>query len=359
MTNFFDRGQNLIMTYVVPFVYKPGLSIPLNKSVYVESLRGLAIILVVLGHIIGVNTVEGMRVADDSIFRYIYFSLEYIRMPLFTVISGWVYASKPVIPGEKKSFIKGKLQRLLLPMIVVSALLYLMRMVIPGTNTTPELSRMAYILVFPYDVFWFLYSLFLIFLFIAVLDSQPWFKTSTGWAATLVCLFLLQFLVREYLTAIPNYFGVKGAFYLFPFFMVGVGIYRFRQIILTDHIAGILLLIFFAGIVFQQLTWFGYFPIQEKNTLLGMSVGISAALLLFKLKPQNAFLVWIGSYAYSIFLFHVFFTGGTRIVLLKAGIGNPWVILFAGLVLSILIPIVIENFLVRSKVLRLVFLGRR
>jgi len=44
---------------------------------------------------------------------------------------------------------------------------------------------------------------------------------------------------------------------------------------------------------------------------------------------------------------------------LKAGIGNQLIILLLATVLAILIPIVIENLLVRSKVLRLLFLGRR
>ena len=53
-----------------------------KKDPHIETLRGLAIILVVFGHIIGYDKTGGMRVADDSKYRYLYFSLEYIRMPI-------------------------------------------------------------------------------------------------------------------------------------------------------------------------------------------------------------------------------------------------------------------------------------
>ncbi len=62
----------------------------------VQTLRGFAIILVVMGHVIGYKGDEGMKVADDSFWRYMYYTLEYFRMPLFTVISGWVYTLRPV-----------------------------------------------------------------------------------------------------------------------------------------------------------------------------------------------------------------------------------------------------------------------
>jgi peptidoglycan/LPS O-acetylase OafA/YrhL len=111
--------------------------------------------------------------------------------------------------------------------------------------------------------------------------------------------------------------------------------------------------------IVQQLSWFGYLPLQSKQSILGITVGITAAIILFQLKLKNNVLIWIGSYAYSIFLFHVFFTGGTRIVLLKAGLDNKWVILFSALILSVLIPILMEILIRKSKVLSFVFLGLR
>src|SRR5690606_21017037 len=142
----------------------------------------------------------GMRVADDSFLRYLYYSLEYIRLPLFAVIYGWVYANKPIAHiDDRPKFLKGKLRRLLIPMFAMGTLLFLFRMVIPGTNTTPELARLPRNLLFPYDVYWYLFSLFLIFVAIGLLDTQRAFRKIEGWLTALICSFAFLFISENLL----------------------------------------------------------------------------------------------------------------------------------------------------------------
>jgi glucans biosynthesis protein C len=328
-----------------------------SKNLFIETLRGFAIILVVFGHVIGSTSTGGMRVSDDSIFRYLYFTLEYIRMPLFTVISGWVYANKPIEASGSGKFILGKLRRLILPMVVISSILFLSRMVIPGTNTKPVIGDLPYIFVFPYDLYWYLYSLFLIFIVITFLEQTRMFRRIEGWALALVFAFLIFFLSRTYLIATPNLFSFKGAIYLFPFFLLGIGFNRFKKALFTHRLLVMVSIIFALGIFLQQLTWLHFLPHQSKQSLLGVVVGVTAVFLLFNLKIKNNVLIWIGGYAYSIFLFHVFFTGGTRIVLLKLGLDNKWVILLSALIISLIIPILIEIVVKRSRILSLCLLG--
>ncbi len=347
----------LFATFASPYVLKFPATSALKKNQNVETLRGLAIILVVFGHMIGYTKTGGMQVGDDSIFRYLYYSLEYIRMPLFTVISGWVYANKPILNLNQGKFIKGKLRRLILPMLVISTLLFLFRMIIPGTNTNPEISDLPRNLILPYDVYWYLYSLFLIFLVITLLDSKPFFHKIEGWSTVLISSFVLLFISENLLDAVPNLFSFKGAAYLFPFFLIGIGINRFRNFLLNDKMIFLLITVFVVGIIIQQMIWFGYHPVQEKHSVLGMSVGISGVLLLFRLKLKNNLLIWIGSFAYGIFLFHVFFTGGTRILLLKIGIENQWIILILGVLCAIIFSILAEMVISKFNFLKFCFLG--
>ena len=340
-----------------PFVFKLPETLSGKKDANVETFRGMAIILVVFGHMIGYTSSGGMRVSDDSIFRYLYYSLEYIRLPLFTVISGWVYANKPVFETNRIKFVKGKLRRLIIPMFVISTLLFLFRMIIPGTNTTPEIRDLPRNLIFPYDVYWYLFSLFIIFLTITVLDTKPFFRKMEGWFLTLAAAFVFLFISENFLDPIPNIFSFKGAAYLFPFFLVGIGIYRYKDFLLNKKLTFLVALVFLTSITIQQLVWFGYFPVQEKHSILGMTVGISAVLLLFRLKIKNQFLIWIGSFAYGIFLFHVFFTGGIRIVLLRLGIENQFAILVLGVSGAIFFSILAEIIIKKSGPLRFLFLG--
>jgi peptidoglycan/LPS O-acetylase OafA/YrhL len=357
MNGIFSR-KTLIVSASFPYVFKfPGSDQVTAKDLSVETLRGLAIILVVFGHMIGQTSTGGMRVSDDSIFRYLYYTLEYVRLPLFTVISGWVYANKPIRTGQGVSFLRGKSRRLLIPMFVIGTLLFLFRMVVPGTNSKPEIGDLPRNLIFPYDVYWYLYSLFVIFAVVTVLDSKPFFKKVEGWFLTLLCAFAFLFISENFLDPIPNVFAFKGAAYLFPFFLLGIGINRYKNILLNEQVIFGVLLVFVASLILQQMAWFGYFPLQEKHSALGLSVGISAALLLFRLKFTNKLLVRIGYYAYGIFLFHVFFTGGSRILLLKAGVQNQAVILIIGVFVAILLSIIVELVIRRSRILSLLLLG--
>src|SRR5687768_249594 len=224
----------LLLNSDFPYIFKlPPTSLG-QKNENVETLRGLAIILVVFGHMIGVTNTGGMRVSDDSIYRYLYYTLEYIRLPLFTVISGWVYANKPVQNTDQSKFIKGKLRRLIIPMFVISTLLFLFRMVVPGTNSKPELGDLPRNLILPYDIYWYLFSLFIIFITITLLDTRPFFHKLEGWATTLLCSFAFLFISENFLDPIPNIFSFKGAAYLFPFFLMGIGIYRYKEFLLND-----------------------------------------------------------------------------------------------------------------------------
>ena len=82
------------------------------KDQSVETLRGMAIILVVMGHVIGSDNTGGMKVPDDSFLRHLYFTFEYLRMPLFTMISGWVYALHPVSQSNWNDFTIKKIRRI-------------------------------------------------------------------------------------------------------------------------------------------------------------------------------------------------------------------------------------------------------
>jgi len=356
MNKIFYR-RPLISTPVSPIIFKLPATAVSRKNQNVETIRGLAIILVVLGHMIGYTSTGGMRVGDDSIYRYVYYSLEYLRLPLFTVISGWVYANKPIQLMDQSKFIKGKLRRLILPMFVLSTLLFLFRMITPGTNTTPEISDLPRNLIFPYDVYWYLFSLFLIFLTITVLDTKSFFHKPAGWCLALAGSFVLLFISENFLDAVPNLFSFKGAAYLFPFFLLGIGIFRYSEFLLNDKTTFAILMVFITTLVIQQVIWFGNFPVQEKHSILGMTVGISGVLLLFRLKPKNNLLIWIGSFAYGIFLFHVFFTGGSRILLLKLGIENQLAILVLGVLCAVFFSILVEIVISKSRVLRFLFLG--
>lgn len=99
----------------------------------IETLRGLACLLLVLYHVIGADASLGLRVEDGPV-RWLNDGLAYLRMPLFTFLSGLVYGLRP-FAGNSRAFLVGKVRRLLIPMLFVGTLFAVLQALIPGTNS--------------------------------------------------------------------------------------------------------------------------------------------------------------------------------------------------------------------------------
>lgn len=335
-------------------------SLQKKKDASVETLRGFAIILVVLGHVIGSDSGGGMRVSDDSFLRYVYYTFEYLRMPLFTVISGWVYALRPATRLNLKSFTLKKIRRIILPMIFVGATYYILQFLTPGTNAKSPLQDIWQIVVFPYTLYWYLPSLFLVFLLISTLDAFKLVETREKWGVVLI-LSIALLLIRDRLFAesFPNYLSFKGAIYLLPFFVIGVGIQRFKYIFENKYLNMGLGLVLIVGILVQQLSWFNMIEYElSKRSGIGLLIGMTGTILFFRIKWNVKWLIWFGSYAYTIYLFHSFGTSGGRILIKAAGISNTAMIFVVSLILGLLLPVLIEKFLDPIPLTRMLFLGR-
>ncbi len=326
-----------------------------TKDLSIETLRGIAIIMMVAGHVIGTSTEEGLRVSDDSGWRYFYRSFEYLRMPLFTVISGFVYSLRPVKPGDIFYFLKGKARRILLPMISVGTLHFILQQIVPGTNSKSEIAGIWKIYIFPYEHFWFLQSIFLIFIFIALIDHFELISTEKKW----LIVFVLTAIGRSLLPHLEhNYFSYEGFLNLLPFFVLGCGIERYRNLFTNKTIIRGLLILFMLSVTIQQYLLVNGTEINFLElTLLSLLVASSGIILLFYIRKDISVISNLGHFAYGIYLFHVFGTAGSRILLMNLNITNTTVLFSIGLLAGLGIPIFIELLLERSQVLRMAFLG--
>src|SRR5687768_14878195 len=90
-----------------------------STDVGIQGLRTIAIVLMVAGHIIGAPD-TGLRLPEDSGWRAANMWLEVLRMPLFAALSGFVYALRPPVgPAGLPRLARGKVRRLLVPLVVV------------------------------------------------------------------------------------------------------------------------------------------------------------------------------------------------------------------------------------------------
>jgi peptidoglycan/LPS O-acetylase OafA/YrhL len=83
------------------------------KDNSINTLRGLACILLVAYHVIGGTPEQGLHIASGFL-RVGNDVLAYIRMPLFTFLSGYIYSLKPIGNYSSSLFLKSKARRLLI-----------------------------------------------------------------------------------------------------------------------------------------------------------------------------------------------------------------------------------------------------
>ncbi|MBN1186780.1 MAG: acyltransferase [Bacteroidales bacterium] len=330
-----------------------------KKNLHVETLRGLALILMVMGHVFGNSPYEGMRLADDSFGRYIFFTFQYVRMPLFTAISGYVFSLRPVQSNYSNFFkiIKAKSRRLLFPLVFVGTIQFLFQCYAPGVNNEKSLSDIWRIYFFSYSHFWYLQALFAVFIIVGLFDMFNLMNTFWKWLILFITALILHYAIQ-----FPIFFSFNKAIYLLPFFLLGCGIKRYHHTIVENNLVYfIALMLFIIGIVYQQYAWFNTIEIiNGPQSLFAMLTGIFGLVVLFRIKFTSKILVFIGYYSYGVFLLHKFGTASSRIFLdtLHISDNKPFVFM-TGLSLGIAIPIIMELFINRSKKMRLVILGSK
>lgn len=320
----------------------------------VQVTRGIACILLVLFHVVGGNPNDGLRIADGTITRQILDVLIYIRMPLFAFISGYVYALKPLDPAAPRPFLQGKLRRLALPLLSVTTLFYLVALARAPVPAGEAVAGLLHAYFFSYEIYWFLQAMLLIFLILPLLERY----LLGHWQGTAIAV-LIAFALT--VPAEPlDFLSINGAMFLGPFFFIGIAARRFLGAF-TPKQTIILALVLCAALALHIHNVATMPPHMgaRRGTILSLVIGGLAPLLLVAHAPRIALLAKIGHASFAIFLFHIFFVVGARLLLGRLGIDNLAVHLIVGLAAAIAGPMLLQSILVRWKVSRRMFLGLR
>jgi peptidoglycan/LPS O-acetylase OafA/YrhL len=320
-------------------------------NLQIQSLRGLACVLLVLYHVVGSDNIHGLRI-DHGALRVINDGLAYLRMPLFTVLSGLVYGLRP-FDGDSRRFLLGKVRRLLIPMLVVGTVFALIQSQVPGVNTGAPDWRTLHIL--PVGHFWYCESLLWVFLLIWLVERWHLLDDPAGFAAIFTLAVLVYLSWRG-----PRWLGIQGAIYLLPYFLGGLAVQRLGlwQRLRSPWLLGLLFLIALLAVV--EIGW----PVPNPNRrtvwilLAGLALcGLCLGLFL-SLRIESTLLIRVGQSSYAIYLFHVFFTAAMRISLKVAHIDLLALQILAGLALGLAGPMLIDHWGSRQRWTRLLLLGK-
>ncbi|MFT6735617.1 MAG: fucose 4-O-acetylase-like acetyltransferase [Polaribacter sp.] len=319
-----------------------------NRDVAVDTLRGLACILLVSYHVIGSNYTNGLRISE-GMYRDLNDIFVFIRMPLFTFLSGYIYTNRP-FSGNIAIYVNGKTKRLLIPMLVVGTIFALLQSFVPGSNNSIQNWYLLHIL--PVAHFWFIESIFLCFIVLIPLEKYKLLSNKIK--------FSIVFLVSAFLYIsnidIP-YFSISGFIYLFPYFLLGLAVNRFSLVSYVNGATKIFISCLILGTLFAIYN--DSIGVESTRATLPLIIGCLSCCVLLAYKFESNLLAKIGVYSYSIYLFHVFFTAGTRIFLSKLGIIDTYILFSFSLISGVLGAIAIENVFNKYYVTRILMLGKK
>jgi fucose 4-O-acetylase-like acetyltransferase len=300
----------------------------------VDGCKGLAIVLVVYGHVSGGYRTSGVLKADSFYLaarNWVYL----FHMPAFFLLSGLFARRGLAYPF--RHFLESRVRRLVYPYVLWTGIYFAAQEVMTRfVNNPPDPGRLARFLWEPYGYgLWFLYSLLLISLLYYGLQL-----------AKLPKLAILLGALGLHLAAWFDVFGFwpifNTAMFNFIFYAMG-GLYMDRIFILIEKpgmplsiVAGILLLGLMTGL-YLVLGRFAL-PLAVVFALPGI---IGLALLARGIAHFSGAASVLGFYSLEIYLGHPLFSIGARAVLGRIGIHSPTigiaVCVLAGVLLSLLL----------------------
>ncbi len=319
-----------------------------KRNLKVDTLRGLACIMLVAYHVIGDSSGSGLKI-DSGWYRQINDTFAYVRMPLFTFISGVVYAYRP-FNGDFVRFLKGKFNRVLVPMLTLGTLFAIVQSLTPGANGGDFNWKLLHII--PVAHFWFVEAIFIIFAIVSVLEYMKLLSKPLTYLMVYICASAI------FLTHVDvPYFSIQGAAYLMPYFLTGLAVQRFNLLDkIPSYVGGAMAL---GVLLYLTAIMFGYFELDGRTSLQGLICGAVFCTGALALGAESESLARIGYYSFTIYLLHVFFTSAVRIFMYKLGITNVHAVFLMAWIAGIFGPIIAEIVLDGTNFTRQYLLGKR
>lgn len=226
-----------------------------NRDIYLDVAKGLAIILVVIGHVF-----QTERVDFDNFFpfRFIYS----FHMPMFIFVSGMVASlkindffpvlSSSIIFSNAKKEIWGATKRLFIPFISWTVVYYFV------AHNDGTLNYFKKVIDSPDNSLWFLLALFycrilfelirVFFLFIKkMLNIRE--RCSAIFESPVISFLAILMIFIIIRKCMPDVFGLGYLKHFFPYYLFGIFFYKYKDKIRYMNIMHFVCLIIFLSLV--------------------------------------------------------------------------------------------------------------
>lgn len=323
---------------------------------WVDSLKGFAIICVVLGHVVkgylDRNMFPNNRIAMHNICNVVYS----FHMPLFFMLSGFLFArayctgSSPKCLLKKNSY-KNQIFNLILLYIVYDVLFGFSKMIFAGyVENKVTFIDILMIWAKPIQLFWYLYVLIVLY---AVFALKKIRNADFYYILPLLfgCAFLSNFMFKT------SFFQINSILYYELFFYLGIHLEEILENNVCEKFGWILTIIAVVTIIvfWKDDRFLSQIPIVKLIVALGISLMLIKAFRglegLGSLRPLEL----CGKYCLEIYLLHTFAATANRILLPKTGVNGCIANIVINSVLSLCIPVFFAVATKKFKIYNLLF----
>ncbi len=319
---------------------EPSGSTQKSREAWIDALRGFIMLLMVFGHVWAGLEKSGI-LQSRGVFQAVYNTIYFFHMPALFVISGLLFSGTKPSRGFWQDNGR-RAVRFLYPLVLWSYIYFLTKYFAAGDVNTPiSLDGVLHAPFPPKDHFWFIWALFLVQTAAALLVAAG-ASNRIALGATGLVLALVLILAPSIWTS-----WTAPAFRIAPFYFVGVllGGLPLRESSNPAYAAaGAILFVLLPTLAIMAGT-----PGPELVVLLLQSICI-IGLILFSVwlgkhfgdHPVTRGLCLVGQAAMTIYLLHIFFTSGLRILLVRLHVDNLSLHIIAGTAVGLLLPLAIH-----------------
>lgn len=333
-----------------------------NRDIKIDALRGFAIILVVVGHIIQTSFLD---YDENHFFRIIYS----FHMPLFMFISGYVAYLSVNFSAPITNIFK-KFIQLGIPFL---SWYFIFDVLFRRAYGNISIIDSAKQLILNIDMgFWFLWALFLCFV---VLNLSSYLFRIMLFTRKYIDIVYYTFLVLVLFNINVQIFGVPFLKNYFIYFIIGYLLKKYlpelsrlkeysKEIALTIFI--VLLVGWFRGQIPLPISLLDINIISQESQILVYNLiiafsGILVTYFMIEKAIENILaqkiLTYIGKYTLEIYIMHLYAISFLSVYIV--GIGNNILSITIKLIIGLFVPIFFSKyFLGQSKIMKLLFLGK-
>lgn len=309
-----------------------------KREVWVDDVKSIACMLVVLGHFFQSMTRANV-LPTNALYLWFNQTIYLFHVPLFFICSGYLYQKINYVDSIDSWIynIKRKVIELGVPYFVFSIITWLFKALFANSvNNKAGHSLFGILFLNPMSPYWYLYALFFLFLI------TPTFKTRKK-AFVYVMIFLAAKII--YLL-----FGGTSVYVISTlmqngiWFVLGMIISFNKFDLSTIRVRQGWML----GIVFliSSIVWYIFkFNIPGISFVLGLIACVSIISLVYNWDKNGSRKIFslLPKYTMPIFLMHTLFAAGIRSILLKFALSNPLIHFIFGIAFSFLGPMLVAK----------------